>query len=67
MATHSSILSWKTPWTEEPGRQQSMGLQELDMTEQLNHHHALKNKLGFPWLKKNRIFNVQWANNSTTH
>ena len=24
MATHSSILAWKTPWTEEPGRLQSM-------------------------------------------
>ena len=27
MATHSSILSWRIPWTEEPGRLQSMGLQ----------------------------------------
>ena len=26
MATHSSILAWKIPWTEEPGGQQSMGL-----------------------------------------
>jgi len=25
MATHSSILAWKIPWTEEPGRLQSMG------------------------------------------
>ena len=25
MATHSSTLAWKIPWTEEPGRQQSMG------------------------------------------
>ena len=32
MAIHSSILAWKIPWTEEPGRLQSMGLQELDMT-----------------------------------
>ena len=32
MATHSSILAWRTPWTEEPGRLQSMGLQELDTT-----------------------------------
>ena len=29
MATHSSILAWRTPWTEEPGRLQSMGLQEF--------------------------------------
>ena len=27
MATHSSILAWKIPWTEEPGRLQPMGLQ----------------------------------------
>ena len=27
MATHSSILAWETPWTEEPGGLQSMGLQ----------------------------------------
>ena len=32
MATHSSILAWEIPWTEEPGRLQSMGSQELDMT-----------------------------------
>ena len=29
MATHSSILAWKIPWTEEPGRLQSMGLQTV--------------------------------------
>ena len=28
MATHSSTLAWKIPWTEEPGRLQSMGLQK---------------------------------------
>ena len=32
MATHSGILAWRIPWTEEPGRLQSMGLQELDTT-----------------------------------
>ena len=32
MATHSSILAWKIPWTEEPGGLQSTGWQELDMT-----------------------------------
>ena len=32
MATHSSILAWTIPWTEEPGGLQSMGLQELDTT-----------------------------------
>ena len=29
MATHSSILAWKIPWTEEPGRLQFMGLQRV--------------------------------------
>ena len=28
MATHSSILAWEMPWTEEPGRLQLMGLQK---------------------------------------
>ena len=29
MATHSSILAWRIPWTEEPGRLQSMGLHRV--------------------------------------
>ena len=29
MATHSSILAWRIPWTEEPGRLQSMGSQRI--------------------------------------
>ena len=29
MAAHSSILAWKIPWTEEPGRLQSMGSQRI--------------------------------------
>ena len=33
MATHSSILAWKIPWTEEPGGLHPMGLLELDTTE----------------------------------
>ena len=32
MANHSDILAWIIPWTEEPGRLQSMGLQESDTT-----------------------------------
>ena len=32
MATLSSIPAWEIPWTEEPSRPQSMGLQELGMT-----------------------------------
>ena len=38
MATHSSILAWKIPWTEEPGRLQSMGSQRVghDWASNLN-------------------------------
>ena len=42
MATYSSILSWRIPWTEEPGRLQSMGHMELDTTEQLSLHFSQK-------------------------
>ena len=37
MATLSSILAWKTPWTEEPGGLQSMESQEPDTTERLKY------------------------------
>ena len=33
MATHDTILAWKIPWTEEPGRLQSMGSDKSDTTE----------------------------------
>ena len=33
MATHSNILAWEIPWTEEPGGLQSKGCEESDMTE----------------------------------
>ena len=38
MAIHSSTLAWKIPWTEEPGRLQSMGRKESDTTERLHFH-----------------------------
>ena len=41
MATHSSTLAWKIPWTEEPGGLQFMGRKELDMTERFH--------FGLPW------------------
>ena len=31
MAIHSSTIAWKIPWTEEPGRLQSMGLQRVGL------------------------------------
>jgi len=38
MATHTSILAWKIPWTEEPGGYTPWGLKESDTTEQLHFH-----------------------------
>ena len=44
MATHSSILAWRLPWTQGPGGLQSLGSQESDTTEQLSTHPtAFKN------------------------
>ena len=41
MAIHRSILAWKIPWTEQPGGVQSMGSQESDTTQQLNHQTTI--------------------------
>ena len=41
MAPHSSTLAWEISWMEEPGRLQSMGRKELDMTEWLHFHFSL--------------------------
>ena len=39
MATHSSILAWRIPWTEEPHGLCPHGQKELDMTEATLHAH----------------------------
>ena len=41
MATHSSILAWRIPWKEEPGRLQSMGLQRVGHDWETEHTHTL--------------------------
>ena len=41
MAPHSSTLAWKIPWTEEPGRLQSMGSLESDTTERFHFDFSL--------------------------
>ena len=35
VATHTSILAWRIPWTEEPGKLHLCGHKELDMTKRL--------------------------------
>ena len=46
MATHSNILAWRIPWTEEPGRLQPMGLQRVRHNGVTNIHK------GFVYLLK---------------
>ena len=41
MATHSSILAWRIPWTEEPGGLQAIGLQSRAKLQRLSRHTAL--------------------------
>ena len=41
MAMHSSTLAWKSPWTEEPGRLQSMGLQRLGHDRAISLHFSM--------------------------
>ena len=47
MATHSSILAWKIPWTEEPGGLQSKGSQRVrrDLVTKQQQHEAIDHKL----------------------
>ena len=47
VATHSSILAWKIPWTEESGGVQFMGHKESETTEHMAHILSLWNKMGF--------------------
>ena len=42
MATHSNILAWRIPWTEEPGWLQCVGCKELYTTERLSTHIEIK-------------------------
>ena len=44
MATHSSILAWRIPWTEEPGGHSPWGRKESDTTEQLYNKNAPKKR-----------------------
>ena len=68
MATHSGTLAWKIPWTEEPGRLQSMGL--LSRTQLSNftftfHFNALEKEMAthssvlawrIPWVEGCRLW-----------
>ena len=51
MATHSSILAWRIPWWEEPGRLQSTGSQRVrqDWATSLSLSHFVHNITALPW------------------
>ena len=68
MAPHSSTLAWKIPWTEEPGRLQSMGSGKSDTTERLHFHFSLSpigegngNPLQCSCLENPRDWGAWWA------
>ena len=68
MAPHSSTLAWQIPWTEGPGRLQSMGSLRVDRTERLHFHFSLScigegngNPLQCSCLEKPRDGGAWWA------
>ena len=56
MATHSSILAWRIPWTEEPGRLQSMGSQRVGL-KPLSKHVCVY--LLIPWISDTQVVDGQ--------
>ena len=50
MATHSSILAWRIPWTEEPGRLQSTALQRVRRDQSHLAQHSPSDKVTFQML-----------------
>ena len=54
MATHSSILAWKIPWTEEPGGLQSMGSQKVghDLAAKQQQCMCVQILFRIPWLQQ---------------
>ena len=59
MATHSSILAWKNPWTEESGGLKSMGLHDWAYVHEDGGRWVGSNKL--VELKKKKFLNIQWS------
>ena len=48
MATHSIVLAWRIPWTEEPGGLQSIGCKESDTTEVTEHNIRVAEQYDIP-------------------
>ena len=59
MATHSSILAWEIPWTEEPVGCSSWSCKESDMTNELNNNKGFNGREDYPkklYYKENNLF-----------
>ena len=48
MATHSNILAWRIPWTEETGRRQSMGSQRVGRDLVTKQQQSNRNRIQMP-------------------
>ena len=62
MATHSSILAWKIPWTMEPGRLQSTGLRSQTWLKQLDMHTCRGKQQGqysWSWVRARRVLGYE--------
>ena len=63
MATHPSILPWRIPWTEEPGGLQSIGSQELGMTEVTEHARTTAQLITMVGLSS-PVFRLEWGHHT---
>ena len=63
MATHSGILAWRSPWTEEPSSLQSTGPQrvEQDLATTTNHHYILVAPLVAQTVKRLPVMQETWV------
>ena len=57
METYSSIPAWGIPWTEEPGELKTLGSQESDTTQKLNHYNTDLIKVGM-WPVAVKVFST---------
>ena len=62
MATHSSILAWRIPWTEESGRLQSMGWQRVRHDSAINTFHIPQPLLHVLLIFQTSSFQYFWLN-----
>ena len=58
MATHSSILAWRIPWLEEPGRLQSMGSQSRTRLSDFTFHSYKESRTGKSVEEESRLVSV---------